>query len=110
MFGMDLRVINVTKDAIWARDAVINQGGASPASMDPRWFVKPGEKLPETIEFPTPRLPREMQQEQFLRDLEIDPKLYYPTGAYRKPVQKWPGITLNPREMLKARGIDVDDG
>jgi len=109
MFGMDLRVINVTKDAIWARDAVINQGGATPASMDPRWFVKPGEKLPEKIEFPTPRLPREMQQAQFLRDLEIDPKLYYPTGAYREPVQKWPGVTLNPREMLKARGIDVDD-
>ncbi len=109
MFGMDLRVINVTKDAIWARDAVINQGGAAPASMDPRWFVKPGEKLPEKIEFPTPRLPREMQQAQFLRDLEIDPKLYYPPGAYRKPVQKWPGVTLNPREMLKARGIDVDD-
>ena len=109
MFGMDLRVINITKDAIWARDAVINQGGAAPASMDPRWFVKPGEKLPEKIEFPTPRLPREAQQEQFLRDLEIDPKLYYPTGAYREPVVKWPGITLNPREMLKARGIDIDD-
>ncbi len=108
MFGMDLRVINVTKDAIWARDAVINQGGASPASMDPRWFVKPGEKLPEEIEFPTPRIPREDQQEQFVRDLEIDPKLYYPPDVYREPVTKWPGITLNPREMLKARGIKVD--
>jgi len=26
-----------------------------------------------------------------------------------KPVQKWPGVTLNPREMLKAKGIKVDD-
>ncbi|MDH3594843.1 MAG: MBL fold metallo-hydrolase [Rhodospirillales bacterium] len=110
MFGMDLRVINVTKDAIWARDAVINQGGAAPASMDPRWFVKPGQKLPKEIKFPTPRKPREVQQEQFLRDLEIDPKLYYPPDVYRKPVQTWPGVTLNPREMLKARGIEVDDG
>ena len=109
MFGMDLRVINVTKDAIWARDAVINQGGAAPASMDPRWFVPPGEKLPEKIEFPTPTMPREVQQEQFVRDLEIDPKLYYPPDVYRKPVTKWPGVTLNPREMLKARGIDIDD-
>ena len=107
MFGLDLKVINVTKDAIWARSAVIADE-AAPASMDPRWFVKPGGKLPETIEFPTPRMPREVQQEQFVRDLEIDPKLYYPPGAFRKPVQKWPGITLNPREMLKARGIDVD--
>ena len=108
MFGLDLQVINVTKDAIWSREAVIADG-AAPASMDPRWFVKPGEKLPEKIEFPTPRLPREKQQEQFLRDLEIDPKKYYPPDAYRKPVQKWPGVTLNPREMLEARGIKVDD-
>ncbi len=109
MFGLDLKVINVTKDAIWAREAVISNG-AAPASMDPRWFVPPGEDLPDKIEFPTPTMPREMQQAQYLRDLEIDPKLYYPPDAYRPPTQKWPGITLNPKEMLKARGIDVDDG
>ena len=108
MFGLDLQVINVTKDAIWSREAVIADG-AAPASMDPRWFVPPGEKLPEKIEFPTPTMPREVQQEQFLRDLEIDPKKYYPPDAYRKPVQKWPGVVLNPREMLKARGIEIDD-
>jgi hypothetical protein len=76
--------------------------------MDPRWFVPQGQKLPDEIEFPKPRMPREVQQEQFVRDLEIDPKLYYPPDAYRKPVQKWPGVVLNPREMLKARGIDPD--
>lgn len=108
MFGLDLNVINVTKDAMWVRQAVIADG-ATPASMDPRWFVPEGEKMPETIEFPTPRMPREVQQEQFVRDLEIDPKLYYPEDAYRKPTQMWPGITLNPREMLRARGIEVDD-
>jgi len=106
MFGLDLKVINVTKDAIWARQAVISDE-AAPANMDPRWFVKPGEPLPEKIKFPTPTMPREVQQEQFVRDLEIDPKKYYPPDVYRKPVQKWPGITLNPREMLKARGIKV---
>ena len=108
MFGLDLNVINVTKDAIWVRQAV-DVDGAAPASMDPRWFVKPGEKLPETIDFPTPRNPRENQQEQFVRDLEIDPKLYYPPHAYRKPTQTWPGVTINPREMLKARGIEIDE-
>ena len=108
MFGLDLNVINVTKDAIWARQALIADG-ASVASMDPRWFVPPGQELPDEIEFPTPRNPREQQQEQFVRDLEIDPKLYYPSDAYRTPVQKWPGVTLNPREMLKARGIEIDD-
>ena len=71
MFGFDLNVINITKDAIWSRQAVVSDG-AAPASMDPRWFVKPGDPLPESITFPTPRLPREEQQEQFVRDLEID--------------------------------------
>lgn len=98
----------MTKDAIWSREAVIAEG-AAPASMDPRWFVAPGEKLPDEIKFPTPRMPREDQQEQFVRDLEIDPHKYYPPDAYREPVQTWPGVTLNPREMLKARGIEIDD-
>ena len=61
------------------------------------------------VDFPTPRNPRENQQEQFVRDLEIDPKLYYPPHAYRKPTQTWPGVTINPREMLKARGIEIDE-
>jgi len=105
--GPDVQVINVTKDAIWSREALMPTGSA-PASMDPRWSLKPGEKLPEKIVLPTPRLPREVQQEQFLRDLEIDPKKYYPDDVYRKPVQKWPGVTLNPKEMLAAKGIKVD--
>jgi ribonuclease Z len=107
MFGLDLNVINVTKDAIWSRQAVISDG-AAPASMDPRWFVPSGHGLPETIDFPTPRNPREDQQDQFVRDLEIDPALYYPADVYRPPTQTWPGITINPREMLAQRGIELD--
>ena len=47
---------------------------AAPANMDPRWFVPPGADLPDTISMPEPKLPREDQQEQWLRDLEIDPE------------------------------------
>jgi hypothetical protein len=75
--------------------------------MDPRWFVPPGAGLPETLSMPTPRNPRENQQEQWIRDLEIDPDLYTPPHAKRDLVQQWPGITLNPREMLAQRGIDI---
>lgn len=63
--------------------------------------------MPESITFPTPRLPREEQQEQFVRDLEIDPEKYYPPGVYRAPTQTWPGVTINPREMLAQRGIEL---
>ncbi len=58
---------------------------------------------------PPAKLPRSQQQEQFIRDLEIDPALYYPKEVFRKPPLDWPGLTLNPREMLRARGIDPDD-
>jgi ribonuclease Z len=77
--------------------------------MDPRWFVPPGADLPETMAMPTPRLPREDQQEQWVRDLEIDPDLYWPADAKRPLTQQWPNITLNPREMLKQRGIEIPD-
>lgn len=106
MFGLDLNVINITKDAIWSRKAVIPDG-AAPASMDPRWFVRPGHGLPDQIDFPTPRNFREDQQEQSVRDLELDPALYYPEGALRSQTQTWPGITIRPREMLAQRGIEV---
>jgi ribonuclease Z len=106
--GPDVQVINVTKDRIWSREAALPKN-AAPASMDPRWFVPPGEKLPESISFPPPTMPREVQQEQWVRDLEIDPDLYWPADAKRGLTQKYPNITLNPREMLKARGIDPDE-
>ena len=106
--GPDVQVINVTKDAIWSREASIPKN-AAPASMDPRWFVPPGADLPETITMPTPRLPREEQQEQWVRDLEIDPDLYWPPDAKRGLTQQWPGITLNPREMLAQRGIEIPE-
>ena len=37
---------------------------------------------------PQPRLPREQQQEQLTRDLEIDPQKYYPPDVYREPITK----------------------
>jgi ribonuclease Z len=107
MFGLDRNVINITKDAIWARQAVVNDGAAI-ASMDPRWKVPSGQGLPESIEFPVPRNPRENQQQQFLRDLEISPDDYYPDDVKRPMVQTWPGVKLDPREMLASRGIEVD--
>jgi ribonuclease Z len=107
--GPDVQVLNVTKDAIWAREAALPDGPAV-ASMDPRWFIPEGAKLPEKMEMPQPKMQREAQQEQFLRDMEIDPHKYYPEDVDRAQVQSWPeeGMSLEPRKMLKARGIDPD--
>ena len=107
--GPDVQVLNVTKDEIWLRQAALPDGVAI-SPMDPRWMVPP--PMPEKIEIPRPTLPREQQQEQFLRDMELDPESYYPPDVDREITQSWPedGIFLEPRKMLKARGIDLDEG
>lgn len=56
MFGPDLNVINITKDAIWSHQAVISNG-VVPTSMEARWFVPSGMGLPESIDFPTRGFP-----------------------------------------------------
>jgi ribonuclease Z len=108
--GPDVQVLNVTKDAIWNREAALPDGAAI-ASLDPRWLVPPGAALPDEIALPQPKLLREDQQDASLRDMEIDPHLYYPPDVEREQSSTWPeeGIRVNPKEMLKARGIDVDD-
>jgi ribonuclease Z len=80
------------------------------SALDPR-ILFPDQPLPDTVTMPIPKLPREEQQEQFLRDMEIDLYKYYPPDVDRDLTQKWPeeGISLDVKKMLKARGIEVDD-
>ncbi|MGB1224609.1 MAG: guanitoxin biosynthesis MBL fold metallo-hydrolase GntH, partial [Mycobacterium sp.] len=105
--GPDVQVVNVTKDRIWSREAALPDGAAIPP-LDPRWLLP--SPLPSELELPRPELPREQQQEQFLRDMEIDPHKYYPPDVEREPVQTWPdeGFKIDPHEMLRSRGIDPD--
>ena len=105
--GPDIQVVNICKDYVWSREAAIPEGAAV-SPLDPRWLVK--GPLPDKMPLPNPKMPREEQQEQFLRDMEIDPHKYYPADVERPPFQKWPkeGFALEPKKMLKARGIDVD--
>jgi ribonuclease Z len=105
--GPDIQVVNINKEFVWSREAAIPEGAAV-SPLDPRWLVK--GPLPEKIQLPTPKMPREVQQEQFLRDMEIDPHKYYPADVDREPFQKWPkeGFALEPKKMLKARGVDPD--
>ncbi|WP_206615708.1 guanitoxin biosynthesis MBL fold metallo-hydrolase GntH [Rhodococcus xishaensis] len=106
--GPDIQVVNVTKDRIWSREAAIPDGAAI-APLDPRWLLP--SPLPAELELPRPELPREQQQQAFLREMEIDPHKYYPPDADREPVQSWPaeGFKIDPRGMLRARGIDPDE-
>jgi len=104
----DVVTVNVTKDAIWQRDAVLPGFAGQPLPPPTLLF---GDPLPIATGkgiVPQPRLPREQQQEQLTRDLEIDPHKYYPPEVYREPLTKLP----NPQEvdllaLAKVMGIDI---
>lgn len=84
--ALDVVVVNVAKDAIWARKANLPHGSPSGA-LDPRLFLAPGE-VPDAIKLPDPTRPRETQQEQFLREMEIDPHECYPRDVDRDITDK----------------------
>jgi ribonuclease Z len=110
IFGApDVMVVNVTNDSIWARKANIPPGSAS-GSMDPRAMFPPGQ-MPEKLRLPDPVRPREMQQEQFLRDMELDPDDFYPPDADRDISTQWPddGVEMDVETLLRAKGVEPDD-
>src|SRR5208283_1761259 len=109
LFGApDVVVVNVTKDAIWHREAAL-PGFAGQSFPNPTMLF--GDPLPIATGkgvVPQPRLPREKQQEQLTRDLEIDPKKYYPPDVYREPLTKLSDPEeVDLLEMVQVLGIDV---
>ena len=46
--GPDVQILNVTKHAIWAREAALPEGAAI-ASIDPRMLVPPGAPIPDKV-------------------------------------------------------------
>lgn len=101
----DVVVVNVTKEAVWVRDAVF-AGLGTIARPKPHQLVQMfGEngKMPEELVLPEPKLPREEQQEKFVRDLEIDPKKYTPEDVQRDLMLEFHEIRVNVEEMKKSR-------
>jgi ribonuclease BN (tRNA processing enzyme) len=98
----DVVVVNVTKEAIWARKAAIP--GMSGANVPhPRELLGLGDgPLPDSVPLPQPRLPREEQQEQYTRDIEIDPHKYYPPDVYRESLTKLPEDLSFSKEDLEG--------
>lgn len=86
----DVTVLNVTKDAAWCRRAALP--GMSGANVPhPRKLLNLGDgPLPDEVKVPQPKIPRAEQQEQDIRDHEIDPKKYYPEEVYRELLTELP--------------------
>ena len=78
------------EDAVWVRDAALPDFGGMAAPDLAKMMAEPGEEPPTEIVVPQPRIPREEQQEQYTRDIEIDPHKYYPPDVYKEPLIKLP--------------------
>ena len=56
--------------------------------------------LPKEIVFPTPKIPREEQQEAYFRQMEIDPTKYTPEDVKRALITEMPPIKINVEELM----------
>jgi hypothetical protein len=67
--------------------------------------------IPDFIDVPAPRLPREDQQDPYFREIEIDPEKYMPPDVARDLVLSLPeGIKIPLKQMLEQAGLsDADD-
>ncbi len=103
----DVVTVNVTSDAIWIRKAVLP--GLTGARIPDFRKLLGTKDVPEELDLPRPRLPREEQQEQHTRDLEIDPHAYYPPDVYKEPLVRLPDpLTMPVRQIMENFGYDLD--
>jgi ribonuclease Z len=96
----DVQVVNVTKDAIWVREAALPEMAGSPRPNPMDMFPGGPDTMPDSLTLPPVTIPREAQQDAYLREIEIDPREYYPDDVYREIVTSLPEeITIDLRPM-----------
>ena len=76
-------VVNVTPDKIWVREGILPD---HPNSRAPQFDMRDGSDF----RVPMPKHQRADIQQQEIRDLEIDPGLYYPKDYYPELMTVWP--------------------
>lgn len=95
-------VVNVTKDAIWQRDAVLPDFVGMGGMPD---FVKYAEEIYggiDNFKIPYPTNSRETIQDKSLRIMEIDPEKYTPADVRRELIQTFPRLDKEKiRDALK---------
>ena len=101
-FGIDHTVVNVTKDAIWIREAALPDT-ANTTRPNPQWLVQEmfGGVVPKEIVLPPPAHTIADVQSQDVRDLEIKPDLYSPAGSDPPMGSRVAeNLTINPAMLL----------
>jgi ribonuclease Z len=107
----DVKVVNVTKEAIWVRDASLVDFG------NPR-KPKPADLLELALDtsrrvghmlLPEVKQPRERQQDAYVREMEIDPAKYYPPDVKRDLILTMPEMSEMLGGKVKAKlGEKID--
>ena len=99
-------IVNVTKKAIWTRKAALPESTS---------FARPSAKeamelfdlslTKTTVDFPNPRHASFKELEGPVpRNVEYDPKDYYPPDVYRKPDPIWPkNYKIDIKKMVKDK-------
>jgi hypothetical protein len=110
-FGIDLTVVNVTKDAVGIREAAIPDS-ANTTRPDPRWMVANlfGGRVPKELVFPNPNYKVADIQEPAIRDTEINRNQFTPPDQIRKWVGEWPtDFKPNPAALMaQSPGKNID--
>ena len=104
----DVVVVNVQKDAIWTRMAALadspNQGRPSQDEAKEMFDLSLTHL---EIDFPDPEHSVDDVQEQFVRDKEIDPNLYYPSDVNRPTGGDFPkGFKIEIPKMIAQKLMD----
>lgn len=107
----DVKVVNVTKDAIWARDASLVglANPRTPKAADILEMAADKNRGVGQVVLPKPRLPREQQQDEYVRTMEIDPAKYYPAAVKRDLVLDMPSNLDLAKGMVKAKIEDAKE-
>ena len=73
----------MTPEKVWVREGILPD---FPNNRPPQFDLAEGKDL----RVPKPRISQAEMQEQGIRDLEVDPKLYYPEEYYPVLITEWP--------------------
>lgn len=107
-----VKVVNVTKDAIWVRDArLVGLGNLKkPGPADILELAVDTSRGIVQFVLPDVKMPREQQQDEYVRRLEIDPARHTPADVKRDLVLEMPKMKAiletkvkNKVKQLKAK-------
>jgi hypothetical protein len=98
-------IVNVTKKAIWTRRAALPES-TNFARPSPREAIELFDLslTKTTVDFPNPRYVYTDLEGPVPRNVEVDPKLYYPPDLYRKPDGFFPkNFKIDLKQMLRDK-------